>query len=63
MKIVQVTPFTGEIVEFEGLEWNTHRRSSGGTWEVLMGESWESCYSSEDELEAAYQAYKASLNG
>lgn len=63
MKIESVTPFTAEIVEIDGLEWTTYQRSAGGTWLVLMGESWESCYSSEGELESAYQAYKAGLNG
>ena len=33
----------------------TYRRNSANNWEVLIGESWESCYSEEAELEAIFQ--------
>lgn len=59
MKIVSVAPVTAEIIEIEGSEYTTYERTAGGSWSVLMGESWESCYSYEDELEALYQAWKA----
>ncbi len=59
MKIVSVKPVTTEIIEIEGRDWSTHERFPDGSWQVLMGNSWEPCYLDTAELEALYQAWKA----
>ena len=61
MKVLEVTKSISFIVETDGKEFPTYRRSEhGGSWENLMGESWESVYSYEPELEAAYQEWLTS---
>ena len=55
--ITSVKPVVAEIIVTDEEEWPTYRRSISGNWENLMGESWESYYDSDGELEAAYQAF------
>ena len=58
MKILEVRRVISFVVETDEKEFPIFRRSElGGSWENLMGESWESVYSNEDELEAAYQEW------
>lgn len=35
-----------------------YRRVSENCWEIRMGESWETCFSNEAELEAAFVEYR-----
>lgn len=58
MRVTQATQTLAEIVEVEGEEYPTYRRSSAGDWEVLMGESWEPVFFCE-ELEAAYRLFRS----
>lgn len=37
----------------------TFMRGENGGWDERMGESWETVYSEEDELEAAFKGYMA----
>lgn len=47
---------TNYYIQVEGTDFSTFRRSEGGSWENLMGESWEPAYSSMvDELERQFQ--------
>jgi hypothetical protein len=61
MKIVDVKRVveTNYYIEIEDVEPITHyvsfRRSEGGSWEILMGESWEPCYTTEERLEKEFQ--------
>lgn len=43
-----------ETFEHEGYDYSR----TNGNWQKLYGESWEQCYSEEDELEILYQASK-----
>lgn len=58
MKILGVKEIRSEIVDVDGSDYTTYERYSSDNWTVLMGESWEPCYSCE-ELEKAYQEFKA----
>ena len=60
MRVISIRAVMTEIVETDEKEWPTYRRFSPGVWENLMGESWESYYCNE-ELEAAYQAFRKLL--
>ena len=53
-KIVEVNYYI-EVLEDNPTHYLNFRRSEGGNWERLMGESWEPCYSLEDELELQFQ--------
>jgi hypothetical protein len=55
MKILEVTKDVAFIVETDEAMYPTYRRSLGGSWENLIGDSWEPVYMQEAELEAAYQ--------
>jgi hypothetical protein len=58
MKITSITQRTYFDVEVEGGEFDQYRTyGSGDNWEVLMGESWETCYSQEEELKNLFQEY------
>lgn len=57
LTVTSITEVTSEIVEIDDHDWGTYRRYSADNWEVLMGESWEPLYRSE-EAEAAYQMFK-----
>lgn len=58
MKIKSVTPVKSFIIETDDKDWPMYRRSAGSvSWENLMGESWEACYSNEEELEKAFQEF------
>jgi len=61
MKIESVTRVVEFIIETDSTEFPTYRRGENGGWEQLMGESWEPCYSDEEELERMYQDYLSSL--
>jgi len=61
VNIERVTRVVSFVIETDSDEYPTYRRSEGGAWENLMGESWEPCYSDEKELEQMYQDYLASL--
>jgi hypothetical protein len=52
MKIVKIEKQVIEIayVTTDEEMYNFYRRQ-GGSWEILMGESWESMYLKDDELE------------
>ena len=45
-------------VETDKKDFPTYRRSSSGSWERLMGESWESVYMEEKELECLFREYR-----
>ncbi len=59
--IESVEPITCEQIEMTNGQYPTYRRYEGGTWENLMGQSWEptSPYDEEEKLEALYQQWKA----
>jgi hypothetical protein len=58
MKIKTIIPSTYLGVEMEDSEYDYYRTyGTGDNWEVLMGESWEPCYSQEDELKKLFQDY------
>ncbi len=52
---------TCEQIEMVNGQYPIYRRYEGGTWEHLMGQSWEptSPYDEEAKLEALYQQWKA----
>ena len=56
MKIVEIIRSTCHYVYTEGGDddWNNYRRNGKDCWEVLMGESWETVYDT-DEIEAEFQ--------
>lgn len=61
MKILNVEKSTTFYVETDNPEFGgRYRRGENGGWELQMGESWESVYFDEDELEAAFREF---LNG
>lgn len=41
-------------------EWHNYRTDGKGNWEVLMGESWETDYLS-DEIEKEFQLWQKSI--
>jgi len=49
-------PITFEIVRTDDPDFPTYRRNQTGAWENLMGESWETVYTTR-HLERAYQEY------
>lgn len=57
MKITNIQPVGGENIEVEGFEYTDFRRFGPDSWEVAMGESWES-WTDCTELEKAYQEAK-----
>jgi hypothetical protein len=58
MKIKSITRRNYFDVEMEDGEYEYYRTyGSGDNWEVLMGDSWESCYSKEEELKSMFQNY------
>jgi len=58
MKIKSVRQRTYFDVEMEDGEFSNYRTyGSGENWEVLMGESWEPCYSEEQKLYEMFQYY------
>jgi len=58
MKVLSVTKCIEFFVETDNQDFGgDFRRGENGGWEQRMGESWESCYSMENELEAAYQEF------
>lgn len=61
MKVAEVEPIHGEYVTLTNH--SQYRRSFHGSWEELMGNSWEPCYSQERELEKVYQEFKTKLQG
>jgi len=62
VKILEVTKCVSFIVKTDEKEFPTFRRSQCGTvWQNQMGEFWESVYSGEAELEAAYQVWLATV--
>ncbi|MBL0320597.1 MAG: hypothetical protein IPP74_15075 [Alphaproteobacteria bacterium] len=36
---------------------SNYRRGEHGGWEQLMGESWETCYFKEDEIESLFKQF------
>lgn len=56
MKIISIEPSVCEEIEIEGTEWTYYRRYPSGSWEVLMGGSWEPVYD-DAELEQLYKEY------
>ena len=55
MKIVEIQPVM-EIIEYIEMEDGSYyKRYESGIWEQLMGQSWETCYSDEDQLEELYR--------
>jgi len=61
MNITSIEKSVSEIVETDGEEFPIYRRHEGGTWEQLMGESWETVYTREEELEEMYQNYTSCM--
>jgi len=58
MKIKSIIQSAYLNVEMEDSEYVYYRTyGCGDNWEVLMGESWEPCYSQEDELKKLFQDY------
>jgi hypothetical protein len=58
VQIKSVTPIKSYIVETDDKDWPIYRRAAGSnSWGNLMGESWETCYFEEDELEKAFQEF------
>lgn len=61
MKVLKVSKYTAFFVETDDSDFGgDYRRGESGGWEQRMGESWESCDSREDELEAAFQEFMRS---
>lgn len=58
MKIKEIELSTFEYVIME--DHTVYRRYSYGDWEIMMGQSWEPCYSDEQELEKLYKEYTRS---
>jgi len=58
MRVKEVTPITGEYVEFHGGDGDSHIRYAADNWVWCIGESTETVFDCA-ELEAAYQAFKA----
>ena len=56
MKIVSVEESKSEIIVTDSDEYPVYRRYSSGSWENLMGCSWEDVYNI-DEIEKIYQEY------
>jgi hypothetical protein len=56
MKITSVEHFSYYYVETDQEEWGTFRRNDKGSWEQLMGQSWEDVWKT-DELDALFEAY------
>lgn len=58
MEIKSIEPCMFEYVEAEEDSlWYLYRRYQSGEWEILMGQSWEPCYFSEQKLEELYQKF------
>lgn len=63
MKIIKVIKYTGFFVETDNPDFGgEYRRGEHGGWEQRMGESWETCYTQEDELELLFQEFMQILN-
>ena len=62
MKVLEVEKSISKIVTTDDEDWPIYRRYSADSWEVLMGESWESLYLCE-KVEKAYQEYTGRKNG
>ncbi len=59
MHILEVKLCSYEDIEMSEGHYPTYRRYGGGTWEHLIGQSWEptSPYNEEEKLEALYQQW------
>lgn len=57
MKILNIVKAVTFYIDTDNKDYGLFRRGENGEWEQLMGESWESCYFLETELEAAFQAF------
>lgn len=57
MKILDVSESISMIVETDNPDFPTYRRFPSGTWEQLMGDSWEPVYFDEDKLEKLYKEW------
>ena len=60
MKLIETHEVTATVVETDDPEWPTFKRYSKDSWENLMGESWETVFGREEELEAMYQDWMRS---
>lgn len=61
MKVLKVEKYTMFFVETDNSDFGgDYRRGEHGGWERGMGESWETCYGQENELEAAFQEFMQS---
>jgi len=60
VKSVQKIATVYYYVDTDGYPFPEYRRSEGGQWEHLMGESWESWYD-DGALEKAFEEYLAAL--
>jgi hypothetical protein len=58
MKIQHVTDFHAQTIEAD--DGHTYMRFSASNWYQWHGESLEPCFSKEEQLEAAYQAFISS---
>lgn len=58
IKDVEVEISTIYYLETDADIFPTYRRFGSGVWERLMGESWESCYGDEKELEALFREWE-----
>jgi len=54
MKILGIDKTTCFLIETDESEYPFYRRNGPYIWENLMGESWETVFSGEDELENAF---------
>ena len=55
-KVEKVTE-TNYYITTDDEHWYFYRRSENGDWEVLMGESWETLFLREQEMERAFQEF------
>jgi hypothetical protein len=59
VKITRVDKVTKPIyyIQTDEEDYPSYRRYDGGSWEQSMGESWETVYIREKELESAFQMF------
>ena len=59
MEILKVYEVKSEIVEVQDKTGHrTFKRYSSDNWEILIGESWEPCFSNTSEVEELYRIFK-----
>jgi hypothetical protein len=56
MKITNVELSIAENISMD--DGTFYRRYPSGAWDILLEDSWESCWEEEEELEELYKEYK-----